>query len=57
MLADRMYPERVTPGTMSTFRERTRILMALYRVGGVSPWVRRALMAQLPASAVNGRPR
>jgi hypothetical protein len=52
-LLERLYPH-ITPGTATTARERTRLLMRLYRVGPISPWVLLALRAQLRPGATLG---
>ena len=46
--------DSITPGTLSTLRQRTRILMRLLSVGGISPWLRLALLGQLPVGVVGG---
>ena len=55
-LIDRLHRgEFVTPGTMTTERQRLRIWMELHRAGHtMSPWVRLALTGQLRAGATMG---
>ena len=46
---------RVTPGTLSTERQRLRLWMELHRAGRtVSPWMRLALLGQLRPAIVGG---
>lgn len=55
-LIDRMTRgDFITPGTMTTERQRLRIWMQLHRAGHpVSPWVRLALLGQLRSGATMG---
>lgn len=56
-LSERLQPVWITPGTMSSARERHNLWMRLHRVGGVALWVRLALRAELSASVVGAVPR
>ena len=47
------FRDYTTPGTLTTLRYRTKLLMRMYSVG-CSPWVVRALKGQLPTMVVGG---